>query len=264
MIKKIISITLCALLLAAFTVPATAAGGSPKIVDQADVLTADEELILEIKAQALVEEYDIDVVILTVEDTYGENITNFSDDFYDNNGYGVGIDASGVLMVLAMEDRDQAFSTCGKAIDALTDYGQDRLFDAISDDLADDRYYDAFDLYLDQLDHYFQCYEAGDPVDRSVSVTDILFKVLFALAIGLIVAFLIVTVMSRGMDTVRRQKGAQSYVSPGSYDLYIMNDRFLYSNVSKVRKESSSSSGGGSSTHRSSSGRRHGGSSRKF
>lgn len=264
MMKKIVSIILCVLLLTALTVSAAAAGGYPKIVDKADVLTTDEEILLEAKAQALVDKYDIDVVILTVEDTYGENITDFSDDYFDNNGYGVGIDASGVIMVLAMEDRDQAFSTCGKAIGALTDYGQDRLFDTISDDLADDRYYDAFDLYLDELDHYFQCYQDGDPVDRPVSVTDILFKVLFSLAIGLIVAFLIVTVMSRGMDTVRRQKGAQSYVSPGSYDLYVMNDRFLYSNVSKVRKQSSSSSGGGSSTHRSSSGRTHGGSSRKF
>lgn len=260
--KKIISFAVCLILLAVMTIPVMAAGGYPKIVDEAGLLTYDQVSILEDKAQDLVDRYGIDVVILTVDDHYGD-ITKYADDYFDYNGYGVGTNASGVLFVLSMEDRDYAFTTCGDAIQALTDYGMDQLFDEISDELADDRFYDGFYEYLDQLDYYFQRYEDGDPVDRSASVLDIIIKIGFALVIGLIVAGLIVAVMCRSMNTVRRQKSAQSYVFPGSYDLYHMNDAFLYSNVTKVRKESSSSSGG-SSTHRSSSGRTHGGSSGKF
>ncbi|MBQ7346272.1 MAG: TPM domain-containing protein [Oscillospiraceae bacterium] len=260
--KKILSFAICLILLAVMVIPVMAAGGYPKIVDEAGLLTYDQVSILEDMAQDLVDRYGIDVVILTVDDHYGD-ITTFADDYFDDNGYGVGNDASGVLFVLSMEDRDYAFSTCGDAIPALTDYGMDQLFDEISDELADDCFYDAFYEYLDQLDYYFQCYEDGEPVDRTVSVLDIIMKIGFALAIGLIVAGLIVGVMCGSMNTTRRQKGAQSYVSPGSYDLYHMHDAFLYSNVTKVRKQSSSSSGG-SSTHRSSSGRTHGGSRGKF
>lgn len=258
------TILICFIILLSMSIPAMAAGGYPKIVDEADLLTSSEEVRLEQKAEELAEKYGIDVVILTVDSLHGKDITAYADDFFNYNGYGIGSDYSGVLFMLSMEYRDWAISTCGKAIDALTDYGQEKLFDEISGGLADDRYYDAFDSYLEELDYYFQCYEDGSPIDAPVSLFNILTKVLFGLAIGVIVAFLIVTVMSRGMVTARAQKGAQSYVTPGSYDLYVMNDLFLYSHTTKVKKAESNSGSGGSSTHRSSSGRSHGGSRGKF
>lgn len=262
--KKYLPILCCLILVLSMVTPVMAAGGTPKIIDEADLLTSSQEERLSDKAEALADEYRIDVVILTVEDLHGKNINAYADDYFDDRGYGIGGDHSGVIFVLSIGDRETAISTCGKGIDALTDYGQDQLFDEIMDDISSGNYFDAFDTYLDELDHYFQSYRSGDPIDKPISIFSILTKILFALAVGVIVAFLIVTVMGHGMKTARAQKSAQSYVVPGSYDLYVQRDIFLYSQTRKVKKETSSSSSGGSSTHRSSSGRSHGGSSRKF
>jgi uncharacterized protein len=73
--------------------------------------------------------------------------------------------------------------------------------------------------------------------------------------------------MSAQMNTKLPQNSARNYLNQSSYQLHGHSDMFLYSNVTKVRRESSSSSGsggGGSSTHRSSSGRSHGGGGGKF
>ena len=95
---------------------------------------------------------------------------------------------------------------------------------------------------------------------------------LLALAALFIVAAvgLVLWGLRSSMNTFRAQRNASSYIPAGSFHLTTRRDVFLYSNVSKVRRQSSSgggsgrSRGGGSSVHRSSSGRRHGGRSGKF
>ena len=119
--KRLTTLLLTLLMVLALAAPVFAA--APKIVDNADLLTDAEEADLEAKAQDLADRYDMDVAILTVDSTYGSYIESYADDYYDNNGYGIGPDYSGVLLVLAMDTREWAISTCGDTIYALTDYG---------------------------------------------------------------------------------------------------------------------------------------------
>lgn len=260
--KKITSLLIIFLLAAGLTVTALASGGSPKIIDNADVLSVSEEATLETMAIDLVNKYDMDVVIL-VEDTIGlNNVTDYADDYFDFNGYGVGSRHSGVLLLLDMDEREWAISTCGDAIDALTDYGQEQIMDKVLDYLSDDEYYDGFHVYLELLDEYFEAYENGEPIDQKRDLFDIVFDLFVALGIGAIVGGISIAIMKSGMKTVKPQRGAQSYVKNGSFRITKQRDIFLYSNTSRTRRQSSSS--GGSSTHRSSSGRSHGGSRGRF
>lgn len=257
---KKISILLCLLMILAICTPAYAA--SPKIVDKADLLTDSQEAVLASKAEALTDEYAMDVVILTVDSLGYKSATAYADDYFDYNGYGIGPRKSGVLFLISMENRDWAISTCGDAIDALTDYGLDKLFETISDDLSDNDFYSAFSTYLTELDTYFEAYEEGSPIDKEVTPLDMIPVVLISLVLGLIVAAIVIWFMTRSMNTARAQRSAQSYVTPGSFDLRNRQDIYLYSHTSRVRRAESSS--GGSSIHRSSSGRSHGGRSGKF
>lgn len=260
--KKLTSLFIACLLILNLTVPAFAAGGLPKIVDEAGILTTYEEEMLEERAQILADQYHIDVVILTVDSLNGKNITAYADDYFDYNGYGIGSDHSGVLLMLSMEDRDWAISTCGDGIKALTDYGQAQIMDDVLGYLGDDEYYEGFSEYLDLLDIYFEAYQNGEPIDEERDLFDIVFDIVIALGIGVLAGFITITVMKSGMKTAKPQRGAQSYVRQNTYKLRRQRDMFLYSRTSRTRKQSSSS--GGSSTHRSSSGRSHGGSRGKF
>lgn len=269
--KKLTSLLLICLLALSLTVPALAItviagpiydGDPPKIVDNANLLSSSEEVTLNNKAKALADKYDIDVVILTVDTLYGEDITNYADDYFDYTGYGIGSEHSGVLLMLSMDEREWAISTCGEAIDALTDYGQDQIMDEVTDYLSDGDYYEGFAAYLDLLDEYFAAYKNGKPIDKTRTAFDTAFDIFVALAIGAAAGGITIWIMRSGMKTVRPQSGAVDYVQQGSYYLRNQRDVYLYSRTTRVRKQTTSS--GGSSTHRSSSGRRHGGSRGRF
>lgn len=283
--KRLFSLLFCFLLILATAQTAFAA--EPKIVDDADILTDSEEALLETKAQELVREYEMDVVIVTIPSLNGTFSSDYADDYFDYNGYGIGPDYSGVLLLLSMDEREWAISTCGDTIYALTDYGIQELFYSIAGYLSEDRYYDAFDAYLDELPYYFKAYQDGDPIDgyrepydgpgtyepapgddviyyphREPGLQDYLIRFLFALVIGAAAGGITLLILRGQMNTARPQSGAQSYMIPGSYNLRQYQDIFLYSNVSRTRKperNSSGGGGGGSSVHSSSSGRSHGG-----
>ncbi|MBQ7415790.1 MAG: TPM domain-containing protein [Oscillospiraceae bacterium] len=250
--KKLIVLLVSCLLTVSLAVTAAAAGGSPKIVDNANLLTSYEETSLEEKAEALVEKYEMDVVILTVKSTNAEDITAYADDYFDYYGYGIGSDYSGVLLVLSMAEREWAISTCGETIDALSDYAQDQIMDEVTPMLGSEDYYEAFSTYLDLLD---------EELAASTQELNIFQRIIISLVIGAIAGGITILVMRSKMKTVRRQSAAVDYVKQGSYYLRDQRDIYLYSRTSRVRKQSSS---GGTSTHRSSSGRSHGGSRGRF
>lgn len=284
--KRIFTILLSFLLLTALAIPVLAA--SPKIVDNADLLTDSEEAVLESAAQALTERYDQDVIILTVDSIGGRYIESYADDYYDNNGFGIGPKYSGVLLLLVMDTREWAISTCGDSIYALTDYGIQSLFYSISGYLSEDDYYRAFSVYLDELEAYFQAFENGDPIDgyyggydgpgsyvpgsrdeviyydREPNAADYIRIVFVSLLIGAAVGGIAILVMRGQMNTAKAQTGATSYLRDGSFRLTRHLDLFLYSRVNRTRRQQSSGGGGGSGIHRSSGGRSHGGGHGRF
>ena len=255
------------------------------IVDEADLHSAAEELLLEQEASRIAEEYEIDVVILTVNTLGTQDPESYADDYYDNHDYGYGSTYSGVLFMLSMEYRDWAISTTGDGIYALTDYGIQKIFASVAPDLAQDNYYEAFSLYLKEVERYYEAYVAGTPIDgpsvpydgpgtyipgsgevprEHVDIPGIL---LLSLGIGAVVGGIAILVMRSGMHTAKSQSGASSYTKKG-LEVSLHQDMFLYSHTRRVRRDTDSSggsgSGGGSRVHRSSSGRSHGGGHGKF
>lgn len=262
--KRLISFLLCCLTL--LSTPANAA--TPKIVDDAGLLTLQQVTNLEKKALALTDTYHMDIVIVTVWGLDGKFSQDYADDYFDYNGYGVGTDYSGILLLLSMEYRDWAISTCGEGIYALPDHSVQTLFSSISDLFTQDSYYLAFDAYLDALELYLQAYQDGETVDHYDDIAQItpresysLKHFLISLVVGLSVAAVVLFIMIRSMNTARQQHGAASYIKENTYSLNVQRDLFLYSQLRKVRRSDNSSSGG---SHRSSSGRSHGGGHGKF
>lgn len=289
--KQWISLFLCLAVL--FCLAPTVDAAASKIVDDAGLLSQEQAAALEEKAQTLAGTYQMDVVIVTVWSLDGKTSEEYADDFFDYNGYGIGNDQSGVLLLLAMEYRDWAISTCGEAIYALTDFGIEAVFSEIAGYLSSNEYYDAFDTYLDALEPYFQAYADGEPIDgyiynydgpgtyapgtreetvynesdRSNSGRITWKRILISFVIGAVVAAVAVVIMRSLMNTAKPQGGAGSYMKAGSYHLRGRQDIFLYSNITKTRRAEenhNSGGGGGSAIHTSSSGASHGGGHGKF
>lgn len=251
--RRLLSILLILLLL---TTSVSAASGYPKIVDDADLITDSAESVLASQAEQIADTYGVDVVIVTVYSLDGESAQDYADDYFDYNGYGIGGDYSGILLLISMEYREWAISTCGNCIRYFSDWELDQLFDSMSYDLSNGRYEDAFSTYLDELDASLASQTSGN----SGEPTSIVQKVLISLLIGAIVAGVALGIMRSKMNTAKRQRNAGNYLVDGSFHMHRQLDIFLYSRTTRTRKEQSS----GGSSHRSSSGRSHGGRSGRF
>ena len=104
----------------------------PRIYDEADVLAEDDESALLDRLDSISNEYDFDVAIVTVNSTDGEDITYFSDAFYDDNYYGMGDDYDGILFVIDMGDRKWHFTTHGYGRTVFNDAGLEYLENRIN------------------------------------------------------------------------------------------------------------------------------------
>lgn len=247
------------------------------VADDAGLLWPEEIASLEEKAAALRDTYGIHAVIVTVDSLGGERAQDYADDYYDQGGYG----EDGVLFLLAMAEREWYISTSGDMIYALTDYGIRQLGENCVSYLSYEQWYEGFCCFLDSLPHYLDAFGQNTPVDGFADESgdyyhgdrdEVVYyeeesspNFLISLFWGLVAAAVAVLVMRGSMNTKRSQRSAGAYMNPNSWKLTLHRDLFLYSNVTKTRKqEPSKSSGGGSSVHRSSGGRRHGGGGGRF
>ena len=275
--RKNSCLILCILILLSLTLPVSASENNPLIVDRADLLSAQEELLLEQSADSLRQQYSMDIVILTTDSMGGLSAWDYAEGFYNSNGYG----NHGVIFLLSMQEREWYIATCGNAIYALTDYGISLLGEEMVPYLSEGSYFEAFQTYLNALPYYLDAYEKGTPIDGYADYSGDYYHVeqeeviyyekssgpnyLISVGVGLAVAAIAVLAMRSSMNSKRPQRSAASYLKSGSYHLRTHRDLFLYSNSSKIRRqENSNSHGGGSSIHRSSGGRKFGGGGGKF
>lgn len=261
--KKLFSLLLAMTLLLAIVLPVQAA--SANILDEAELMTDSQRSDLEVQADGICSEYDLDVIILTVDSLDGKTAQRYAEDHYDSNSY----DFDGILLLVAMSDREWYILTNGKAAQFFGDWELDRLEDAMLDDLSDGDYYDAFSGYLTAmescLDDGYAAFEPDYSDNYGDDTSDSGVNILVSLVIGAVVAGIAILIMRSGMNTAKPQSGAAEYIKAGSYRLTEQRDMFLYSRVTKIPKpQNNGSSGSRSGGSRSSGGGSRGGRGGKF
>ncbi len=236
-----------------------------RLVDHADILTYSEEKELNQQLDTISENQECDVVVVTVDSLDGKSVESYADDYYDDNGYGYGEEESGILLLVAMDDREWNISTSGYAVTAFTDAGLAYMEDQFVSDLSDGAYLDAFSKYASMCDDFLTQAKNGEPYDTGnlpkgkVSPLWILGDLL----IGGVIAFIMALIKKAKLRSVKSQVAATEYEKAGSLNLTVRTDRFIKRAVTKRRIERKEE-GGGSSTHTGSSGKTHGGRSGKF
>ena len=207
-----------------------------RLVDEADLLSDSEEKALLKKLDKTSEELSFDIIIMTLEDHYGE-VESFTKDLYKDI-YGKKRD--GVILLISMAERDWCIVGNGEGAQIFPSSTIDKIGSAITGDLKDGDYADAFDLFVDKAVYYIDGERNGYPFNVGKSL-------LIAAAVGLVIALIVTAIFKAQLKSVRKQAAAQNYVKPGSMQVTVHNDFFLYRDVTRTKKESSSGSSGGSS-----------------
>lgn len=283
MVKKIAAfLLLLALLLPAFAL------ADAQVLDRAGVLTsAAEESITEM-INRIEREHQVDLIVLTTTDTPFDGtedlyyVRNYADDFYDNGGYGMGPDDSGMLVLLDMHNRAVWLSTGGVMREFISDYREEVILDACYDDLRTGDYGRAMTTAVRMIGEYMDAGRAEgtflyDEVtgERLSGIYNALTggEMLLAGIAGLVAAAVVLI----SVNSSYSMKGSTYSYDVGAnsdMDMTRDNEQYLRQSVHRTARSTGSgnvsggggsrSGGGGSGVHRSSGGVSHGGGGRRF
>ena len=246
--KKISGILLAFFLCLMIALPVEA--HPDRVVDEADILTTEEETMLESELDEISERQQFDVVVVTVNSLEGKTAEAYADDYFDYNGYGFGENRDGALYLVSMGERQWHISTRGYGIDALDDSNLMEIEDETVFYLSSEWYYDAFSTFGRMCDEMVtEQREADEPMNPITALVG-------CVVIGFLLSFIPVGVMKSQMKSVHIRQEASDYIQTDQTRITKSRDAFLYRNITRQRKPDPKPA---STTHRSSSGARHGG-----
>jgi uncharacterized protein len=227
---------------------------------------------LEEKAAALSDKLGVDVVILMCGNTYNMPLSEYADAFYNYNGYGLGDDYDGVLLVMYEYSGTVLINQYGAGLKHLTSVNYDRLSSRCESKIGSGRLYEAADEWLTLVGRM----ERTGRVPRTAGSwcgTGV-----FGALLGCIFGAVDRKVAKARMKTPAVSTNANAYLIPAAISIMSLGDVFIKttssSQYSPIRTDSGGSgrsSGGGSShsssyshSYSSSSGSSYSGSGRRF
>ncbi len=245
--------------------PCVSAEEYPLVYDEAGLFSEQECWVLEEKTSTLSANYGVDIMITTTSDTKGKPAQEYANDFFDSVQINAGMDKSGVMLLIDMDNREVYISTYGSLIDIYTDARINTTLDRIMEEMSDGDYTGAAEVFLVNTETYL---DLGSPTSGDDKPKNYVWIIIISLASGVAVgagACLAVTVKYKRLPS----KNALASIRCSEPVLATQADRFVTEHTSCVKIQpqhtsSSHSSRSSSSTHRSSSRRTHGGGGRKF
>ena len=240
--RKLLSMLFVIVLCMSLAVSTFAASGV-NVYDEADLLSTREETRLASKLSEISEQFDAQIVVMTVSSGNG-SIDVFVEDVYNSMNMGYGQNRDGVLLLVCMDIREYRILSNGYAGLAIGPSQIDAIGDAIVSDLSDGAYADAFADFADQCAYYLDGYLNGFPFHVKKNL-------LISLAIGLMAGIAVALALKSQLRSVRRQRQANVYIKSGSMKVTTSRDLFLYRQVRRTKKETPKSTGSGSGSSRS-------------
>lgn len=249
----------------------TAFAAEARVYDAAGLFSPSQKDALETEIGTLKEELSIDLVIVTTSNAQGKSAREYADDFYDHGGFGVGGVKSGALLLIDMDHREVYISTCGTAIDYLTDARIERMLDCVQPKVKEGDYSGAASAFLEEAERYIRSgkpegqYRYEEPMTlserfHSITPARLLLFTVISLGVGLLCACLVATKYQSGY-----KKNSYPFQQKSRLHMIENQNIFLHRHVTSRRiPRNNGYGGGGSSTHSSSSGTTHGGGGRDF
>ena len=232
-----------------------------RIADNAGLLSPQEKANLTELIASIAATYDFDLVIVTETDIGDTRPMDYADDFFDYNGYGLGGDRDGCLFLQVTGSRDYWFSTSGRGIGVLTSTALNKLEASTVKFLKEGNPYEAYRAFLLDWELFLSLDAKGRHYNFFYRWNVVLVSISWFLA--LITGLIVVQIWKRSMNTALPQTQAAGYVVPGSFVFREKKDNFLYSTVTREKREDQTPSSGGG-VHTGSSGRSHGGGGGKY
>ena len=215
--------------------------GADRVVDEADILTVDEEKALDTKLAAVEQSHKVRILVGTMKDTGGATLGKVANNVVDQ----IATAENGtIVLLLSMKERDWYISTDNKMRARITDgKGIDYLAGEFLPDLKENKYAAAFTAFAKTTDEMLTYYEKeGKPYDPANAFNLMAFGI--ALACALILGGTIYYILYECGGNVTSATEADAYLNQDSFTLTQNEDNYLYTTVTRRDKQKKESSSG--------------------
>lgn len=262
--KKILSILFVSFLLLC---PIKIEASNVSIVDEANILSSDEEYELEQFYKQIADQYDIDMVAY-ITNIPTDNIDLQAADYFESLGY-----SNGFIFEINMANSEYDIVILGEE-QYLAGYIEEGM-DYVYNSLSNGDFYGAcrdFGYFVDEAHISYnynenQQYEPQD-IPKKASLISLLG---ISACTGGVISLIVTFIMYKQLKTEGKKFDASNYVKSTNFNLFRQGDIFLYRNVNRrrrprIEKNNNHFHGGGSFTsgHTSSGHSFSGGGGRKF
>lgn len=250
------------------------AAGATLVQDDAGLFSESEIRQMRDIAQELVEEYDINVLLLTTERSYGYTSAAYAENFYEDGGYAGNGANGGLILVIDLGNREMNLVTDGVVMRFITDSREERIYDKGYVYASEGNYSLAM---LAMLIEAGKCMEQGIPggqylydretgrISRYRSLTVV--EIVIAAGIALAAALAAASFVKRGYTKVKPYEYAlgqdADFRITGQQDnlvnQFVTHRRLPRANISTGGGRGSGGGGNRTTTHTSSGGRTYGG-----
>lgn len=213
-----------------------------KVYDFAVLFSEEEINDLYNKIQTYIEKFNMDMVIVSINNNNKGTAQEYADDFYDYNYFGTNSSKDGILFLIDMDTRQIYISTTGKAIDKYNDNKIDSILDSSYKYMTEKNYYKAAEVFIDKA-----------------SSNNIPWALIIILPFLTATIPVIIFVCKNKM--VKKATEANRYIDKDNIKIIKSNEAFITTNTIRTKIETPSTT---SSTHTGSSGTSHGGGGRSF
>lgn len=237
--KRIVAFIMSCLVVLSFSSVLYAKDATPRVVDDAALLTKSEVVYLEELIDEIASEYDVDVVLVTTTDNQGKTLQQYAEDYYKENEYGYGKNNDGMIFLVSMETLDWWIGTKGVCIDLMTDARYTLIEDNVLPFLSKAQYNKAFVNYLTAVNGFLSTGLEDVKSSAGLGTTDsIILSVVISIIIGLFVSWLITFIQKRKMYSAIPEidpMGEELHIA-GEFKLQVQEDTLGDSDVSKAVK----------------------------
>lgn len=248
--KRLLPIIICSALILLAILPSLAETNAKyDLIDRVGVLSEDDrEYILDLMQQASEGGFSIVIVLQGNLVTNTQQMKSFCEEYYADGGYS----EHGIMLFVGIKSRSYNIYSChGDKFSSISERELDIIDDRTHTALTSEDFSDAARIFARCS---YQSFTSGDSVhylDNGKTQEDVIISIVFSFALAFGISIVILLVMKSKMKMIKPQRSAANYVDRQSVRLKATHDSFLYSTITKVKRESSSSggssrSGGGS------------------
>ena len=203
-----------------------------KVYDEAGLLQSEQAETLQADAVKIAKAYEVDVIIVLIDDAQGMTSADYGEAFYRDHSFGYErAGGSGIMLLVDMDNRIAQLFTYGIADSEYTDAEIERMYDGLTALLKDSNYYGACKEFLSGVKEY------GDR--KTLSAGNLGVYLLMALVLSGVIVF----IMKKSTGHKSPEAMRRSYASQERRILQ-QQDRYIRTTVTRVPRPKPNQGGG--------------------